>query len=251
MTHTFKRIRLRAATELTAYYVLPAFLDSSDSRMLSSISGVPTETFCLSLVVPDSLQAEASDHFMKSGCQKRKFPFTLCQVAQFSYICGLPASSSSQVVNEEDKDNPLLDFEDSIDSRNPSYILFPAKEWLVSLPKTYFGTQECYPTLPQLSTSPVSEWLVLEEQYERLRMSLAVLIEYVYEYWDVVKQAEFEERFQLWCSVCHLGDRHSWPRLLGQQSCHRSLRGRSMMIQISSVCIIFTMYILRARESKS
>lgn len=124
---------------------------------------------------------------MKSGYQKKKFPLALRQVPQFSCLCGPPAPSPSRVVNEEDKDNPLVDPEDSIDSTNPFFILFPAEEWFVSLPKTYFGTQEYYPTLPQVSPSPISKWLVLEEQYELLRMSLVVLIGYVYDYWDVFK----------------------------------------------------------------
>lgn len=62
---------------------------------------------------------------------------------------------------------------------------------------------------------------MLEKQGERLRMFLAVLIEYV----DVVKQPEFEE-LQFWSPVCRLGDRHSWPSLLGQQCCRKRSRGK-------------------------
>lgn len=99
---------------------------SQPSRRLNHLD-VPTETFCLSLVVPDSPQAQVSDYLMKSGHQKKKFPLALRQVPQFSYLCGPSAPSPSRVVNEEDKDNPLVDPEDRINSRNPSFIFFPAK----------------------------------------------------------------------------------------------------------------------------
>ncbi|KAG8158419.1 hypothetical protein KVR01_011541 [Diaporthe batatas] len=157
--------------------------------------GVPTETFCLFLVVPDSLQAQASDHLMKAGYQKRDLPFALNQIPQFSNIYGPPAPSPSQLVNEEDRDNPFFDPEDNINRLYPPVILLPAMEWFVNLPETYSGMQECYPTLLQLFTSLVSKWMVLEEQDEGLRMVLAVLtsIEYIYDYLDVVKQPEFEE----------------------------------------------------------
>ncbi|KAI3393884.1 hypothetical protein diail_3527 [Diaporthe ilicicola] len=152
--------------------------------------GVPTETFCLFLVVPDSLQTQASDHLMGAGYQKRQLPFALCDIPQFSNIYGPPAPDPSQVVNEE---NPFLDPEDIIDCIHPPVILLPATEWFVSLPETYSGTRECYPTLPQIMTSLISKWLVLEEQDDRLLLRLAVLIEYIYDYLGVVKQPEFEK----------------------------------------------------------
>lgn len=155
--------------------------------------GVPTETFCLFLVVPDSLQTQASDHLMRVGYQKRQLPFALRRIAQFSNIYGPPAPNPSQVVNEEDRENPFLDPEDIIDQIHPPVILLPATEWFISLPETYSGTRECYPTLPQLLTSLISKWLVLEEQDDRLLLRLAVLIEYIYDYLDVVKQPEFEK----------------------------------------------------------
>lgn len=155
--------------------------------------GVPTESFCLFLVVPDLLQTQASDHLMRAGYQKRQLPLAFCDIPEFSNIYGPPAKSPGQVVKAEDTVNPLVDPEDIIDPTNPPVILLPAKEWFVSLPETYSGIQDCYPTLPQLLTSLVSKWLVLGEQDDRLRLRLAVLIEYIYDYLDVVKQPEFGE----------------------------------------------------------
>lgn len=152
--------------------------------------GVPTDTFCLFLVVPDHLLPQASDHLMRAGYQKGQLPSDLVDIPQFGNIYGPPA-------NEQAVDNPFLDPDldpkDIMDPSHPPVILLPAGEWYMSLPETNAGIQEGYPTLPQLLTSLISKWLSLEEQDSRLRLRLAVLIEYIYDYLDAVKQPGFEE----------------------------------------------------------
>lgn len=158
--------------------------------------GVPTETFCLYLLVPAAQLQQAADHLVNDGqYSKRRLPFPLDRISHFENIYAPPVHESSAPPNSltfPDGEEYVPDLDNQIDSFNPPVILLPAEAWFYQLPNTTAEMLDCYPTLPQLLTSLILKWLTLEDDQEDLSLHVSVMIFYAYEYLEDVKKPGFE-----------------------------------------------------------
>lgn len=158
--------------------------------------GVPTETFCLYLLVPAAQLQQAADHLINDGqYSKRRLPFPLDRISHFENIYAPPVRESlapSKSLIFPDGEEFVPDPDHHVDSFNPPVILLPAEAWFYKLPHTTAEMLDCYPSLPQLVTSLILKWLTLGDDEEDLSLHVAVTIEYAYEYLEDVKKPEFE-----------------------------------------------------------
>lgn len=159
--------------------------------------GVPTETFCLYLLVPAAQLQQAADHLVNDRhYTKRRLPLALDDISQFENIYAPPARESyapPSAVVFSDNTEYVPDPDDIADSLNPPVILLPAEEWSYELPRTAAEMSDCYSTLPQLLTSLMLKWLTLGDDEWRLSLHVAVMIEYVYNLVEDVKKPGFED----------------------------------------------------------
>lgn len=158
--------------------------------------GVPTETFCLYLLVPAAQLQKAADHLVNDGhYSKRQLPMALDRISHFENIYAPPVRESPVPpipIVFSDGERYVPDPDDIVDSYNPPVILLPAEAWFYELPHTAAEMLDCYPTLPQLLTSLILKWLALGDDEDALRLHVSVMIEYVYEYLEDVKKPGFE-----------------------------------------------------------
>lgn len=192
--------------------------------------GVPTETFCLYLLVPAAQLQQAADHLLNDGqYSKRQLPFALERISHFSNIYAPPARETLRPpgpVLFSDGSQYLPDPNDIVDSLNPPVILLPAEEWFYELPPTSAEILDCYPTLPQILASLILRWLADNE--ESLSLCVSVMIEYIYEYLGNVKKPGFEDLLPEKVRKFHLDMIHgrdpSGDLQLGIWSCHQYYR---------------------------
>lgn len=156
--------------------------------------GVPTETFCLYLLVPAAQLSQAADHLINDGnYSKRELPLPLRRISRFANIYGPPVPEHIKPpspITCEDGSQYIPDPNDRVDPVNPPVILLPAEEWFYELPPTAAEMLDCYPTLSQILTSLILRWLAEDE--ENLSIYVSVMIEYIYDYLEGVKTPGFE-----------------------------------------------------------
>lgn len=157
--------------------------------------GVPTELFCLYLLVSTAQLQQAAEHLVNDGQYiKTRLPFPLDRISHFENIYAPPVRKDLPPPNAlifPNGEEHVLDPDDRVDSLNPSVILLPAEAWFYKLPNTTAEMLDCYPSLPQLVTSLILKWLSLGDDEENLSVHVAVMIEYAYEYLEDVKRPGF------------------------------------------------------------